>query len=322
MLGETTEGYKVLVSASQLRSGIGTGIFHSSNPYTVYNINIWIKLNRPEYELLSTEYTFNDELLLWRLKGREDLKPFKMTWVDFQQGYRHKKSEFEYILMNKRKSSLEKEIEDLLKIYNPEWELVSDPKNKKENYLFRNDEGYFSERNFTNLRLSKNKLSLFNKYFPETSMYNMHKYVNENFEDIILTPNQRYTEMKVNYKFICKYHGEFEAHWSNFYYREQGCPQCGNVQNSRGEAKIYSFLTINGYHFQTQYFFDDLLGCQNKRIRFDFCVFKNGKIHSLIEFQGEQHYKPVKWFGGEEMFKRQLENDKLKREYCNEIIIS
>ena len=30
--------------------------FHVSNPYTVYNIKVWLKNNKPNYELISTEY--------------------------------------------------------------------------------------------------------------------------------------------------------------------------------------------------------------------------------------------------------------------------
>lgn len=36
----------------------------------------------------------------------------------------------------------------------------------------------------------------------------------------------------------------------------------------------------------------------------------------LIEYQGEQHFKPIEHFGGEEQFKVQQEHDNLKREYA------
>ena len=37
-----------------------------------------------------------------------------------------------------------------------------------------------------------------------------------------------------------------------------------------------------------------------------------------IECQGEQHFKPIDFYGGEEKFKRVLENDLLKIKLCNE----
>lgn len=36
----------------------------------------------------------------------------------------------------------------------------------------------------------------------------------------------------------------------------------------------------------------------------------------LIEFQGEQHKRPVEYFGGDEKFRKQQEHDKRKREYA------
>ena len=40
------------------------------------------------------------------------------------------------------------------------------------------------------------------------------------------------------------------------------------------------------------------------------------KYNLAIEFQGEQHYKPIKYWGGEEGFQRRLVNDNDKREWC------
>jgi hypothetical protein len=35
-----------------------------------------------------------------------------------------------------------------------------------------------------------------------------------------------------------------------------------------------------------------------------------------IEYQGEQHYKAVEFFGGKDQFKTQQKLDKIKRDYC------
>ena len=37
----------------------------------------------------------------------------------------------------------------------------------------------------------------------------------------------------------------------------------------------------------------------------------------LIEYQGEQHFKPIECYGGEEQFKIQQIHDKLKADYAN-----
>ena len=37
-----------------------------------------------------------------------------------------------------------------------------------------------------------------------------------------------------------------------------------------------------------------------------------------IEYQGGQHFKPIDFFGGNKRFIKQLENDKLKQQICEE----
>ncbi len=65
-----------------------------------------------------------------------------------------------------------------------------------------------------------------------------------------------------------------------------------------------------------EYSFDDLYGIAGKnQLRFDFAVFNDdGTIKTLIECQGEQHYKPVEEFGICK-FQQQVKNDGLKRQY-------
>lgn len=41
------------------------------------------------------------------------------------------------------------------------------------------------------------------------------------------------------------------------------------------------------------------------------------KYNTFIEYNGQQHYRPVKIFGGEGNFKKQLERDTYVREYCS-----
>ena len=37
-----------------------------------------------------------------------------------------------------------------------------------------------------------------------------------------------------------------------------------------------------------------------------------------IEYDGEQHYKPIEYFGGVKKFKRLKRNDNIKNKYCKE----
>ena len=80
---------------------------------------------------------------------------------------------------------------------------------------------------------------------------------------------------------------------------------------------VTRLLIESGVRYQVEYSFDDLYGIARKnKLRFDFAVFNNdGTIKTLIECQGEQHYKPVDEFGGSFAYENQKKNDQLKREY-------
>lgn len=85
------------------------------------------------------------------------------------------------------------------------------------------------------------------------------------------------------------------------------CPKCKRF-NSKGEIKIKKFLENNHINYETQKHFSKL-----KQLSFDFYLPEN---NILIEYQGEQHFQPIKFFGGEKKYFKQVENDNLKRDFC------
>ena len=91
---------------------------------------------------------------------------------------------------------------------------------------------------------------------------------------------------------------------------------CGCLKSS-GEEKISQILLDNNISFIKEYNFPDLVSPLGRRLRFDFAIFENYELKALIEYQGQQHYKSVDYYGGEEKLKQRMEYDKLKREYCN-----
>ena len=51
----------------------------------------------------------------------------------------------------------------------------------------------------------------------------------------------------------------------------------------------------------------------NGKLSYDFYL---PQYNLLVEVQGEQHERPIRQFGGEEQFQKQIEHDKRKREYA------
>lgn len=109
-------------------------------------------------------------------------------------------------------------------------------------------------------------------------------------------------------KIMCNHcHKMFEMR-ARLHLSGQGCPHC---QSSKGEKQIKKFLLEQNIRFVWQKGFER---CKVKRIlKFDFYL----PDHNLcIEYQGIQHYFPIKMFGGEKNFKLRQEYDQIKRNFC------
>lgn len=106
---------------------------------------------------------------------------------------------------------------------------------------------------------------------------------------------------------ICPTHGEFWQRPSH-HYRRKGCSKC---RRSRGECQIFKYLTENNIEFEEQKSFDS---CRLKQVLpFDFYI---PDFNLLIEYQGQQHFEPVKFFGGEQAFKLRVTKDQIKKDWC------
>ena len=95
------------------------------------------------------------------------------------------------------------------------------------------------------------------------------------------------------------------------------------MRSSNGEVRIFNVLRDSGLPFQEEYEFPDLVSKYGKHLRFDFCVFnQDGSILFLIEYQGKQHYIPIKRFGGEKGYhRRKATTDKYRTIDSNESIV-
>ena len=83
------------------------------------------------------------------------------------------------------------------------------------------------------------------------------------------------------------------------------CPRC---KGTKGERKIRSWLLKNNIAFQEQKIFI----INGHKLRVDFYL---PLYNYVIEYNGQQHYRPIDFFGGETTFKRQQLYDSYKRQY-------
>lgn len=89
-----------------------------------------------------------------------------------------------------------------------------------------------------------------------------------------------------------------------------GCPRC---KISHGERKIASWLDKNNIKYISQKKFND---CVDKfALPFDFYL---EDYNVAIEYDGEQHYRPVNIFGGKKAFEKRIQHDRTKTKYCRD----
>ena len=90
---------------------------------------------------------------------------------------------------------------------------------------------------------------------------------------------------------------------------------CGCSTKSSGQLKLEKILTEANINFESEYKIEDF----SNYSRFDIGIKdENNKLIGLIEYDGEQHFRPVEIFGGEEKYKIQIERDERKNKYCKE----
>ena len=88
----------------------------------------------------------------------------------------------------------------------------------------------------------------------------------------------------------------------------KGCPKCFK-KASKGEHEIEKLLRENGIEFVRE----KPMSTKGKTLYFDFYI---PSLETYIEYNGVQHYKPVKFFGGEDQLRVQQYNDSLKKDFC------
>jgi len=119
-----------------------------------------------------------------------------------------------------------------------------------------------------------------------------------------------YKNMHVKIKIICPEHGIFEQEPSNHIGKKYGCPYC---KESKGEKEISELLNNNNINYKRQKTFND---CKNKNVLpFDFYL---PRYNVCIEYDGEQHFNTINYFGGKKGLKYIQNNDGIKTQYCKD----
>ena len=113
-----------------------------------------------------------------------------------------------------------------------------------------------------------------------------------------------------NIEVICPKHGSFPITPAHLL-EGRSCPKCNC---SKLEEEIKELLTENNIEYVEQYKNKGL-----RRLKIDFFL---PQYNIGIECQGEQHFMVVEHFGGEEDYKKRVDRDLRKKQYCKELGIN
>lgn len=121
-----------------------------------------------------------------------------------------------------------------------------------------------------------------------------------------------YSSMNKYVEVICPIHGSFYVTPNN-HLKDCGCPKCSR---SSGEIIISEFLDSHQVEYISEYQISIDKSINPSGIaKIDFYL---PKQNTFIEYNGIQHYIPVKYFGGEIKLEQQVQRDNYVRKYCKD----
>ena len=118
-----------------------------------------------------------------------------------------------------------------------------------------------------------------------------------------------YKGSRIKVKIICKKHGIFEQIPHN-HINNQDCPKC---LSSKGINIIYKILNENNLSYITEKTIAGCVSKKNRLLKFDIYI---PKFDIYIEYDGEQHFKSIKNWGGEKSFIELKKRDNIKNKFC------
>jgi hypothetical protein len=113
-------------------------------------------------------------------------------------------------------------------------------------------------------------------------------------------------------KIICIKHGVFVQKPHKHTLQKQGCPKC---KLSKGILKICNILKDSNIEYELEKKIEGCVSNNNVSLRFD--IFLPDK-NIYIEYDGEQHFRPVENWGGIESFNSVILRDSIKNKFCKD----
>ena len=118
----------------------------------------------------------------------------------------------------------------------------------------------------------------------------------------------KYSNIQEKVTIICPKHGEFEQR-PVVHLLGCGCPKC----SLHSQTILYNKLVQRYPDLNILFEIGNKTVPWLEKQRFDIYI---PSLNIAIEYNGHQHYMPIKYFGGELTYQKTLEKDELKRQKC------
>lgn len=294
------EGYKYYVTLHNLKANKSTQKFEKRNPYTVHNINLWLKLNNNNFVLLPEEYINATAKMEWQCSLCD--KIYFINWATMQSGYKCS------CKTNRGLIYTHEQFINMVKSHNPHITILEKYAGSQNRIKCRCEkDGHEWSPIAQHLIRGSGCPKCVGRYKTHEEFISM---LDLDFLDIEIIGKYKNTKTKILCK--CKHNHEWMAYPDSLI-RSMGCPKC---KSSKGERKIFLYLQKLNISYNFQFSFDD---CKYiERLPFDFYL---PNYNMCIEYDGEAHYFPVKFAGmsqekAEKQFELQQLRDQIKNEYC------
>ncbi len=214
------------------------------------------------------------------------------------------------IKTSKKQTKTTEQFIEELKIVNPEITVIGKYINSKTKIEIQHSCGYEWKASPSDLLKGTSCPKCFGRFKKTTEQFVKElKIINP---EITVIGEYINSKTKIEIQHSCGY--EWEA-LPNRLLQGRSCPRC---RESKGEKFLSKVLKSNNIPFVPQF---NLVKNPktNRWLRSDFAILnKENKPLLILEYDGEQHFKPVKIFGGEEKLKATQYRDSVKDKYCKE----
>lgn len=264
--------------------------------------------DKDKFQKKSNEVHKNEYEIIEFLSGNKPVRiKHKVCGKIFTQlGHRHLRGDRCYNCYGNKKLSKEDIIERSKKLWNDEYSLLSSEISYSKKSLIRHNIcGYeYEQRVYSHLLGTGCPKCAGNAPLTKEIVQEKSNIIHNSEYEILSEPNGSFSKIEIKH---IKCGNIFKQVISDHF---SGCG-CSICNQSKMENNIEIILRNNNISYIKQKTFD---GCKFKnKLKFDFYLIE---YNCCIEFDGIQHFKPIRWFGGKRAFELQKIKDEIKTNYC------